>query len=94
MVFREELKDILRRYEACALVQLKIGIREAGQLLSAHLGAVTGEAVVEYSFDLLISPYIYGVVCSTSTVLEVTSVSETGLSRHNSSFNLKSNFKC
>lgn len=31
MVFREELKDILRRYEACALAQLKIGVREAGQ---------------------------------------------------------------
>lgn len=31
MVFREERKDILRRYEACALVQLKIGIKEAGQ---------------------------------------------------------------
>lgn len=31
VVFREELKDILRRYEACAVVQLKIGVREAGQ---------------------------------------------------------------
>lgn len=46
-------------------------------LFSACLGAVTGEAVAEYSFDLLSSPYGWGSLFN-SLVVEVTSVSETG----------------
>lgn len=61
----------------CLSAAEELELEMLASLFSACLGAVTGEAVAEYSFDLLTSPYGWGSLFN-SLVVEVTSVSETG----------------
>lgn len=85
MVFREELKDNLERDEAWC--SLRIGVREAGRPVFSLSGSSNRRGRLQSSSFIFLHLHMHGAVCSTSIALEVTLVSESKLSRHNSSLN-------